>query len=158
MGFRPHVEIHRLAVLDHRLRADRLALLAGEGVVGHRSQPDIGIEADLMAGMAAQHWAAPRLRYVSDHQTGPTVLLARIRGQPLEQSNELGVAPVAVARQSHHLPGRPVDRKCRGAGEAASGIGAEGARRHIGRRLLGAEQFFGRDLVDRLIGDRGKRR
>ena len=56
----------------------------------------------------------------------------------------LGMAPVAVARQPHHLPGRAVDRQRHAAGEAAVGVVADRARRHRGRRGLAAEQFLGR--------------
>ena len=41
------------------------------------------------------------------------------------------MAPVAVARQPHHLPGRAVDRQRHAAGEAAVGVVADRARRHL---------------------------
>jgi hypothetical protein len=50
------------------------ALLARELAVGHRREPDVGVEPDLMAGMAGAHRAAARLRHVADQETAPAGL------------------------------------------------------------------------------------
>src|SRR5262249_14837453 len=52
-------------------------------------------------------------------------------------------APVAVARQPHHLPRRPVDRQRRAAAEAALIIGADRMRRSGKRRRFAREQLLG---------------
>ena len=49
-------------VAHHHHRRHFLAILARQHMVRHRRQPDVGIEPDLMAGMAAQRRAAARLR------------------------------------------------------------------------------------------------
>ena len=100
---------------------------ARELAVGHRREPDVGVETDLMAGMAGEHRAAARLRHVADQETAPAGL-RRLVGQPLEELHQARMAPVAVARQPHHLPGLAVDRQRHGAGEAALGVEADGAR------------------------------
>ena len=51
---------------------------AAEGTVGHRRQPDVGVEADLVRGVAGQHRAAARLRNVADENAGPDALLRRL--------------------------------------------------------------------------------
>ncbi len=111
-------------------------------MVGHRGEPDVDVEADLVAGMAADHRAAARLRHVADQQAIPAVL-GGVVGERLDVPDEFGLAPVAVARQPHHLPVRPGDRQRLGAGHAAVGIGAD--RPWLARRgQLGlAEQHFG---------------
>jgi len=38
--------------------------------VRHRRQPDVGIEPDLVAGMAGEHRTATRLRHVADQDSG----------------------------------------------------------------------------------------
>ena len=106
-----------------------LALLAGQLAVRHRRQPDVGVETDLMAPVAGDHRAAARLRHVADQQAGPADR-RRFVGEAFEELDQLGMAPVAVARQPHHLPGRPVDRQRLAAGEAAVGVVADRARLH----------------------------
>ena len=69
----------------------------------------------------------------------------------------LGVAPIAVARQPHDLPGRAGDRQRHRAGEAAVGIGADRPRRTGKRRQLAAEQILGRRRRRIRIGERRQR-
>ena len=57
------------------------------------------------------------------------------------------MAPIAVTRQAHHLPVRPVDGKCDAAGKTAPGVRADGARCKCGRREDGAKQLLGRWLL-----------
>ena len=45
--------------------------------VRHRRQPDVGVEPDLVRGMAGQHRPAARLRDVADQQARPAVLRPR---------------------------------------------------------------------------------
>ena len=54
-------------------------------------------------------------------------------GQSLQQFHQLGMAPVAVARQPHHLPVLAIDRQRLAAGEAALGVEADRARRQRAR-------------------------
>ena len=87
---------------------------------------------------------------------------ARLDRQLLHQRDELGVAPIAVAREAHGLPRRTVDGQRRGACETSLGVEADGSCRH-GRRGLGrAEQLLGRRprgldhfLLDRLLARLG---
>ena len=60
--------------------------------------------------------------------------LRHLADKPLQERDQVGMAPVAVARQPHHLPGLAVDRQRLAAGEAALGVEADRARRHAARR------------------------
>jgi len=74
------------------------------------------------------------------------VPVGRLGTQVFEEMNELGVAPVSVARQPHDLPSRAVDGQRFGTGKTAAGIEADHVRRP-GRRLdLAAEQLLRRSL------------
>src|SRR5689334_16945816 len=53
------------------------------------------------------------------------------------------MAPVAVAREPHDLPGRTVDRQLLGAGDATVGIEAVDVRRVVAGLGLAAEQLLG---------------
>ena len=68
-----------------------------------------------------------------------------------------GIAPVAIARQPHHLPGRPGDRQLLGALHAAVRIAADRARRAAKRRQLAGEQFLGRRVLGIRMGERRQR-
>ena len=74
------------------------------------------------------HRTAARLRHVADQKPVPSGLLG-VLTKPLDESDQLRVAPIAIARQPHHLPGRARDRQLLGAGHAALGVAADGARR-----------------------------
>ena len=64
---RPHFRIDVEPIRrDHIDGAVDLALLAAEHVVGHRREPDVGVEPDLVAGVTGDHGAAARLRHVAD--------------------------------------------------------------------------------------------
>ena len=80
-------------VLQHGDRAHVLPLLRGQGVVRHGGQPDIGVEPDLVAGMAGEHGSAARLRHVADEKSGPAVKRARVARQPLEIVEEARGCP-----------------------------------------------------------------
>ena len=112
MARRPDVRIDVEPVAAHHHdRRHFLALVARQPPVRHRRQPDVGVEPDLMAGMSGEHRAAARLRHVADQQSRPAGVLLRLVGQPLQQRDQVGMRPVAVARQPHHLPGLAVDRQ-----------------------------------------------
>ena len=117
---RPHIWIDGKRILQHGCRGDVLTLLRGEGAIRHRREPNIGVESDLMAGMAGQHRSAARLRHVADEKTRPAVEPSRVACQTLEIVQQPRMSPIAVARKSHHLPVGAVDRKCHAAGETAS--------------------------------------
>ena len=96
-----------------------------------------------MAGVAGEHRPTARLRHVANQKTVPANLF-RVLGKLLDEANELRIAPVAVTRRSHDLPGRSGDRQRYGAGEAAIEIAADRARRPGKRCRFAREQFFGR--------------
>src|SRR5467141_3634345 len=85
----------------HHDRGRFLALFARQSPVRHRRQPDIGVEAHLVAGVPGQHWAAARLRHIADQYSRPPRILVRLVRQSLEQRDQVGMPPVAIARQSH---------------------------------------------------------
>ena len=87
-----------------------LALLAALDPVWHRRKPNIDVEADLMAGVFGKHRPAARLRHVANQKTAPANFFC-VRGKPLDEANELRIAPVAVTRRPHDLPGRSGDRQ-----------------------------------------------
>ena len=58
-----------------------------ELAVGHGREPDVGVEADLMAGMAGEHRAAARLRHVADQEPAPAGL-GRLLGQLFEEFHQ----------------------------------------------------------------------
>src|SRR5262249_13566464 len=120
-----------------------LPLLATLHVVWHRREPNIDVEADLMASVVGKHRPAARLRHVADQKTVPANLF-RALGKPFDEANELRIAPVAVTRQPHDLPTRSGDRQRHSAGEAAVEIAADRSRRPRKWRRFAREQFLGR--------------
>src|SRR6201987_2312881 len=113
---------------DHIGARAELALLAALHVGWHRRKPNIDVEADLMAGVLGKHRPAARLRHVANQKTVPANLFC-VRGKPFDEANELRIAPVAVTRRPHDLPGRISDRQWHTAGEAPVEITADRARR-----------------------------
>ena len=71
---------------------------------------------------------------------------SRFRGEALQQLDELGVAPGAIARQAHRLPVGAGIGEVHAAGKAALGVPAEGARRERGRGRHLAEQIARQNL------------
>ena len=143
MQRRPFGHVDGEGILEHGHRGHVLALLRGEDAIGHGGEPDIGVEPDLMARMAGDHRAAARLRHVAHEQPRPAVKRPRVAGQPLEIIEQLRRAPIAIAREPHHLPVRAVDGQRDAAGHAPSGIGADGAGGERRWRRHGAEEFLG---------------
>ena len=94
---------------------------------------DIGVEADLVRGVAGQHRSAARLRNIADQEPRPAVLHCLAR-QFLQQRDQFRMAPAAIAFEPHDLPGRPVDGHGDRAGDAALGIKAIGGGRRYRRQ------------------------
>ena len=128
---------------DHIGAGAELSLLAALRVVWHRRKPNINVKADLMAGVLGKHLPPARLRHIANQKTIPANLFC-VRGKRFDEANELRIAPVAVTRRPHDLPGRPSDRQRHSAGEAAVKIAADRARRSGKRRRFACEQFLGR--------------
>src|SRR6516165_10259869 len=103
---------------DHIRAWVKLALLETLHVVWHRREPDIDVEAILMATVVGDHRSAARLRYVADQEAVPADLFCAFR-KSLDEANDLWIAPVAVARGPHDLPARSVDRQRHGTGKAS---------------------------------------
>ena len=140
---RPQRVLHQMRLLvDHQRGAHALALRPRQGAVGHRRQPDIGIEPDLVRGMPGQHRAAARLRDIADQEARPAVGDGIAR-QFLDRRDHRRMTPAAVARRAHHLPGRSIHGNGDTAGKATLGVEAEGLRRGRGRQFLGTEQVLG---------------
>ena len=64
-----------------------------------------------MAHMARQHRAAAGLRNIAHQHALPAILFLSLGGELLDQIDQLGMAPRAVARQPHRLPRRAIDGK-----------------------------------------------
>src|SRR6516162_10059108 len=128
---------------DHIAGRAELALFAALYVVWHRRKPDIDVEADLMAGVVGEHRSAARLRHVANQKTIPASLF-RVIGKPFDEANELRIAPVAVTRRPHDLPGGSSGLQWHSPGEATVEIAADRARRPRKRRRFAREQFLGR--------------
>lgn len=140
---RPSGRIHIEPVVAHHVRGRHLLPLAPrKAAVGHGSEPDIRIQADLVRGMARDHRSAARLRNVADEKTRPSVDARQAGGEPLQEADHLRMTPVAVAGEPHDLPVLAVDRDRRRPGHAASGIAADGSRAQIGRRGAPPEQLL----------------
>src|SRR5262249_39704425 len=76
-----------------------LALLATLHVVWHRREPNIGVQADLMASVLGEHRSAARLRHVANQKAVPADLFC-VLIKPFLEANEVRVAP-----PSRPLPG-----------------------------------------------------
>jgi hypothetical protein len=105
----PDSAINRHLGGQHRDGRQLLALLLGKSAVRHRREPNVGVEADLMAGVAAQHGPAARLRQVADQQARPAIARLGVGAELLDQADQLRMTPIAIARQPHGLPSGTVD-------------------------------------------------
>ena len=112
------------------------------GVAGFGVSQNICIEANLVRGMAGQHRPAARLRDIADEDALPAGGGGGFAGEALQQRDEVRMAPVAVAREAHHLPALAIDRERLCAGKAALGKGADGARFERGRARHATEKAF----------------
>jgi hypothetical protein len=84
----------------------------GDGRVLLRRQvePDVDVQAGLVAGMAVGHRPAPRLRHVADPKRGQAAR-PRGAGEIPHEAEQGWVSPVSVPGQAHGLPPRPVWRQ-----------------------------------------------
>ena len=128
-----------------------------ERAVRHRGEPDVGVEADLMGGVAGQHRAAARLRNVADQNAVPDAFGLRLAREALEEGDHRRIPPHAIARQAHDLPGLAVDRQRLRAGETAARVEADRARLSFDGRQRPPEHFLGRQPRVGGIGERGQR-
>src|SRR6266481_7712351 len=72
MSGREHLRINiEPVVAHHHDRRHLLTVFPRQHAIRHRRQPDVGVESDLMAGMAAQRRPAARLADVADQYSGP---------------------------------------------------------------------------------------
>ena len=118
---RPGRRIDVAAVGAHHVDGrGHLPLLAGQLAARHGREPDVGVEADLVRGMAGEHGAAARLRDVADEDARPARHLRHLARETLEKGHHVRMAPHAVARQPHDLPGLAVDGQRHGTRHAAA--------------------------------------
>ena len=85
---------------------------------------------------------------------GQTPSARRLARKAFEEGDHRGMAPIAIARQAHHLPGLAVDRQRLGAGQAAARVKADRARLRLGGRHRASEDFLGGQFRIGGIGDR----
>ena len=135
-------------------RRHLVALGGAEPAARHRRQPDIGVEPDLVRAVPGQHRPAARLGDVADQEPGPAGLRRQLLRQPLEQGDQEGVAPGAIARRAHDLPVRSVGGQRDAALQAAPLVGADRLRRSRRRRRLASEHALG--CVRRQMGENGR--
>ena len=112
---------------EHADRRDALALGAAEVEPGRRGDPDVGVEAGLVAGVAGDR-AAARLGDVADVEALPAGL-HRGAAQVLDEADHRRVAPVVVAAEPHRLPGGAALGELHPAGEATARGLADGVGR-----------------------------
>src|SRR4029079_5385866 len=85
------------------------------------------------------------LRHVADQEPGPAGF-RRLAGQALQKIDQLGMSPVAIAREPHHLPRAAVDRQRRRSGKATLRIEADAACLDVRGTFLSSENLFGESL------------
>src|SRR5262249_35837348 len=72
VGRRPHLVIDIEPIWRNHVHGwFHFALFARQRVSGHRFEPYVDVETDLVAGMPADHRSAARLRHVADQKTVP---------------------------------------------------------------------------------------
>ena len=129
--------------IGHADGRNLLPLAGGENPPRHRIEPDIGVETDLVRGVAREHRATAWLGDVTDEKPGPGRFLGNLAGEFFERRDQGRMTPIAVARQPHHLPGGTVDRERLGASQTALGVEADGTRGQIAGQAGRAEQLLG---------------
>ena len=113
---------------------------------GHRHEPYVDVEADLVAGVVGRQRPAARLRHVADQDALPAGRLGGLRRESLQERDQFRMTPIAVARQPHHLPGRAVDRQFDAALQTAARVVADGHGFAEARQLFFREQDLGRQF------------
>src|ERR1700736_3062297 len=81
---------------DYHGRRYFFALSARQLSIRHRGEPNVRIEADLMAGVARAHGAAAWLRHVADEEPAPMGLRG-LAGETRHELHKGGSDPIGVA-------------------------------------------------------------
>ena len=150
---RPGRRVDVVAVGGHDIGGGHVVALAGgKSPVGHRGEPDIGVEPDLMRGVAGQHRAAARLPHIADQQSRPPDRRGG-GGKALQKPDQHRIAPGPVARRPHHLPVGAIGRQFSAAGKAALTVGTDRTDRSRRRRRRHAKDTLGR--IGRQAGQNG---
>ena len=102
----PRIRQAHAPPVGDRDRGQAFALLGRQVQRGRRQHPDIGIQAQLVAGVPRGHRPAARLAHVADIEAAPARLLCGLR-QAHQEIHQVGMAPVAVPGQAHRLPAWP---------------------------------------------------
>ena len=133
-----------------RLMADICSRSFGVSVcLRHRHEPDIDVESGLMAHVVEGRGPPRGCAMSPTKMPFQPVALARARREFFQEAHQRRVAPVAVARQPHHLPVRAVDRQFDAALQTAARViadrhGLADRRQFFGARTIRAQagQFF----------------
>ncbi len=138
----------------HGDAADLLTLRRAQVQAARGQHPDVGVQADLVAGVPAGHRPAARLADVTDVETPAKADVAGRGRQVHQELHHLRLAEVAVPRQPHCLPCRPrfgqLHHPCR----TAPGVAAD---RH--RILRRGRSHRAEQPVGKLLGlDRGRKK
>ena len=125
MRVRPQLRVDITPIFGHHNRGQvKFALLARGLMVRRGREPDVDVEPDLMTGVSGKHRTTARLRHVADPDTVPACLFSAVP-EPFDEGNEVWMSPVAIARHSHDLPPRAVERQLRRTGDTAVVVGAD---------------------------------
>src|SRR5262249_54809180 len=142
---RPGFRIETFPVVGHEIDGrGGVTLFLGQHAVRHRHEPDVYVQAGLMTGVVAWRRPAARLRQVADKDTIPAGRLRGSWGEFLQKVDQAGMAPIAVARQAHHLPGPAVDGKFNAGRKTSAVIVADRYGFPDRRQLDRAEELFRR--------------
>ena len=134
-----------------------LPVLAGERLIGHWGQPDVGVEPDLVRSVASHHRPAARLGNVAYEDSRPHPFRRRLARKALEEGDHRRMAPEPVARQAHHPPGLAVDRQRLRPRQTSASVKSDRARLDLDRRQFAAENFLRREFWVFGVGERRKR-
>ena len=99
-------------------RRHLIALGGAQPPIRHRRQPQIGVEPDLVRGMAGQHRPAARLPDIADQETGPLRLAPPPRRRAVRGTRSAPGVPrrdcatVASPASSDRRPAAPSRRRC----------------------------------------------
>src|SRR5690348_6973358 len=97
--------------------------------------------------MAGRRGAAARLPEIADKETAPANFALAV-GEILDEGDQRWVAPIAIARNAHHLPMRTVEGQSDRAHQAAARIAADDAWPAEQRRPFDRAETFLRGPCD----------
>ena len=120
-------------------------------------EPDVGVEPDLMAGVAAHHRPAAWLREVADESPGQPSCLRASLPSFSTRATRSGWPQLRLRERRMACQAGPSIGQRLGTGEAPLGVEADGPGCHRRGRLGGAEQHLGGRagrLHHLLLGDR----